>query len=86
MADEKVCIGPAPTSQSYLVMENILKAVQETGAQAVCMNCISFVAFGFINYIISHHLTELLSSMVASLRYMTLCLWIQFSVNVLQLR
>ncbi|KAL4220677.1 hypothetical protein ACF0H5_021072 [Mactra antiquata] len=35
MADEKVCIGPAPTSQSYLVMENILKAVQDTGAQAV---------------------------------------------------
>ncbi|KAH3809691.1 hypothetical protein DPMN_138067, partial [Dreissena polymorpha] len=35
MADEAVCIGPAPTSQSYLVMDNILKAVKDTGAQAV---------------------------------------------------
>lgn len=35
MADEAVCIGPAPTSKSYLVMENILDAVKKTGAQAV---------------------------------------------------
>lgn len=35
MADEAICIGPAPTSQSYLVMDNILKAVIDTGAQAV---------------------------------------------------
>ncbi|BFZ00362.1 hypothetical protein BsWGS_03400 [Bradybaena similaris] len=35
MADESVCIGPAPTSQSYLRMDKILKAVQDTGAQAV---------------------------------------------------
>jgi propionyl-CoA carboxylase alpha chain len=35
MADEAVCIGPAPTSQSYLRMENILKAVKMTGAEAV---------------------------------------------------
>ncbi|XP_053403995.1 propionyl-CoA carboxylase alpha chain, mitochondrial-like [Mercenaria mercenaria] len=35
MADEAICIGPAPTNQSYLVMENILQAVKDTGAQAV---------------------------------------------------
>ncbi|WAR27864.1 PCCA-like protein [Mya arenaria] len=34
MADEAICIGPAPTSQSYLVMDNILQAVKDTGAQA----------------------------------------------------
>jgi len=35
MADEAVYIGPAPSSQSYLVVENILKAVKQTGAEAV---------------------------------------------------
>ena len=35
MADEAVNIGPAPAIQSYLVMEKILKAVEQTGAQAV---------------------------------------------------
>ncbi|GAB1603492.1 propionyl-CoA carboxylase alpha chain, mitochondrial-like [Argonauta hians] len=35
MADEAVCVGPAPTNQSYLDMEAILKAVKDTGAQAV---------------------------------------------------
>ena len=35
MADEAVHIGPAPTSESYLVVENILKAVKDTGAEAV---------------------------------------------------
>ena len=35
MADEAVHIGPAPSNQSYLVMENILKAIKDTGAQAV---------------------------------------------------
>lgn len=35
MADERVCIGPPPTSESYLCMDKILKAVQDTGAQAV---------------------------------------------------
>ncbi|XP_064615052.1 propionyl-CoA carboxylase alpha chain, mitochondrial-like [Liolophura sinensis] len=34
-ADEAVCIGPAPSSQSYLNMEAILSAVKSTGAQAV---------------------------------------------------
>lgn len=35
MADEAVHIGPAPTAESYLVVENILKAIRETGAEAV---------------------------------------------------
>ncbi len=35
MADEAVLIGPPPAAQSYLVVENILKAVKETGAEAV---------------------------------------------------
>ena len=35
MADEAVNIGPAPSAQSYLVMDNILKAIKDTGAQAV---------------------------------------------------
>ena len=35
MADEAIYIGPAPTSQSYLKMHNILGAIKQTGAQAV---------------------------------------------------
>lgn len=35
MADEAVCIGPAPTSQSYLKMDAILDVVRQTGAEAV---------------------------------------------------
>ncbi|MBM3565941.1 MAG: ATP-grasp domain-containing protein, partial [Alphaproteobacteria bacterium] len=35
MADEAVCIGPAPSTQSYLVIDNILKAIRQTGAEAV---------------------------------------------------
>ncbi|KAG0304811.1 hypothetical protein BGZ98_004990 [Dissophora globulifera] len=35
LADEAVNVGPAPTSQSYLNMPNILKAIKDTGAQAV---------------------------------------------------
>ncbi|MFZ5790577.1 MAG: acetyl-CoA carboxylase biotin carboxylase subunit [Pseudomonadota bacterium] len=34
-ADEAVAIGPAPAKQSYLVIDNILKAARETGADAV---------------------------------------------------
>ncbi|KAL5004005.1 hypothetical protein ScPMuIL_017461 [Solemya velum] len=34
-ADEAICIGPAPTSKSYLDMDAILNAVKATGAQAV---------------------------------------------------
>jgi len=35
LADEKINIGPAPAAQSYLVMEKILAAIEETGADAV---------------------------------------------------
>ncbi len=35
MADESVCIGPAASSQSYLVMDTILKAAVRTGAHAI---------------------------------------------------
>ena len=35
MADEAVHIGPPPANQSYIVIENVLKAIRETGAQAV---------------------------------------------------
>jgi propionyl-CoA carboxylase alpha chain len=35
MADEAVHLGPSPSSQSYLVVEKILGAVRQTGADAV---------------------------------------------------
>ncbi|OCT95425.1 propionyl-CoA carboxylase subunit alpha L homeolog isoform X1 [Xenopus laevis] len=35
MADEAVCVGPAPTSKSYLNMDAIMDAIKHTGAQAV---------------------------------------------------
>ncbi|XP_017312652.1 propionyl-CoA carboxylase alpha chain, mitochondrial [Ictalurus punctatus] len=35
MADEAVCVGPAPTNKSYLNMDAIMDAVRNTGAQAV---------------------------------------------------
>jgi len=35
MADEAVLIGPAPASESYLVIEKIIAACQKTGAEAV---------------------------------------------------
>ncbi|KAM5275335.1 propionyl-CoA carboxylase alpha chain isoform 5-T5 [Hipposideros larvatus] len=35
MADEAVCVGPAPTSKSYLNMDAILEAIKKTRAQAV---------------------------------------------------
>ncbi len=35
MADEAVHIGPAPAAQSYLVIDNIIQAAKETGAEAI---------------------------------------------------
>ena len=35
LADESVCIGPAPSNQSYLVIPNIIAAAKTTGAQAI---------------------------------------------------
>lgn len=34
-ADEAVCVGPAPATESYLSGENIIKACQETNASAI---------------------------------------------------
>ncbi len=34
-ADEAVCIGPAPSNQSYLVIDKILEACKITGAQGI---------------------------------------------------
>ncbi len=35
MADEAVCIGPAPSAESYLLADKILDAIKQTGADAV---------------------------------------------------
>lgn len=35
MADEAVCIGPAPANQSYLIVSNIIAAAVNTGADAI---------------------------------------------------
>ncbi len=43
MADEAVRIGPAPASESYLVMDKIVDAVRATGAEAV------HPGFGFLS-------------------------------------
>lgn len=34
-ADEAVCIGPAPSNQSYLVFDKLLDACKQTGAEAI---------------------------------------------------
>ena len=43
LADETVCIGPAPSAQSYLSMENILSATLTSGADAI------HPGFGFLS-------------------------------------
>ena len=35
LADEAIAIGPAPTAESYLVIERILEAIKRTGSDAV---------------------------------------------------
>src|SRR6185503_3096597 len=35
MADETVAIGPPPAAQSYLVIDKIVAAAKETGAEAI---------------------------------------------------
>ncbi|NXU53227.1 PCCA carboxylase, partial [Turnix velox] len=47
MADEAVCVGPAPTSKSYLNMDAIMEVIKKTSAQAVSLNesiCCSFIS------------------------------------------
>jgi acetyl-CoA carboxylase biotin carboxylase subunit len=34
-ADEAICIGPAPSNQSYLVIDKIIDACRQTGAQGI---------------------------------------------------
>jgi propionyl-CoA carboxylase alpha chain len=36
MADEAVRVGPPPAAQSYLVIEKVLAACKETGAEDFC--------------------------------------------------
>lgn len=43
LADEAVCIGPAPSSKSYLNMERIISAALVTGADAI------HPGFGFLS-------------------------------------
>jgi biotin carboxylase len=35
MADEAVHIGPPPANQSYIVIDKIMEAIKQTGAEAV---------------------------------------------------
>jgi acetyl-CoA carboxylase biotin carboxylase subunit len=35
LADEAICVGPAPSSESYLDWKAILQAAQDTGAEAI---------------------------------------------------
>jgi len=35
MADESLCVGPGPSSESYLLMDNVLEAAERTGVDAV---------------------------------------------------
>ena len=35
LADESVCIGPAPSRESYLVADKIIQACRQTGAEAI---------------------------------------------------
>jgi len=39
LADEAFCVGPAPTSKSYLKMDAILDVIKKTGAEAVGTSC-----------------------------------------------
>nr|CAG8540177.1 3995_t:CDS:2 [Entrophospora candida]CAG8586213.1 3242_t:CDS:2 [Entrophospora candida] len=50
MADEAVNIGPPPTNQSYLNIPNIIKAIKDTGAQAV------HPGYGFLSE--NHHFVK----------------------------
>ncbi|KDR85541.1 hypothetical protein GALMADRAFT_132225 [Galerina marginata CBS 339.88] len=54
MADEAYCIGPAPSSESYLKMDKIIEACHRSGAQAV------HPGYGFLseNAIFSKRLAE----------------------------
>ena len=38
LVDEAICIGPPPSRESYLVIDNLLAACRQTGAEAVFLN------------------------------------------------
>ena len=44
MADEAICIGPAPSGDSYLNMENIISAAVGTGSQAISSQVLEFLS------------------------------------------
>ena len=50
MADEAYCIGPAPTSKSYLNMDEILDVIQKSGSQAVSHNFYKVLLFYFLRF------------------------------------
>ena len=37
-ADEAVCIGPAPSTQSYLVQDKIIEVAKDLGVLKFCLN------------------------------------------------
>lgn len=43
LADEAICIGPAPSSESYLNMEQIISATIVSGADAIHPGFVSFL-------------------------------------------
>uniref|UniRef100_A0A7M4FLS3 Propionyl-CoA carboxylase alpha chain, mitochondrial n=1 Tax=Crocodylus porosus TaxID=8502 RepID=A0A7M4FLS3_CROPO len=65
MADEAVCVGPAPTSKSYLNMDAIMEVIKKTRAQAV------HPGYGFLseNKEFARRLFELLSNSSLLLGY-----------------
>ena len=48
MADEKVNVGPALASDSYLNMDAIFRAIDKTGAQAVSTELLQLFISAFI--------------------------------------
>lgn len=43
LADEAICIGPAPSSESYLNMEQIISATIVSGAERSIRDLVSFL-------------------------------------------
>src|SRR3546814_971860 len=70
MADESVCIGPAPSAESYLNMASIIAAAEVTDAQAI------HPGYGFLSenadFRSEEHTSELQSLMPIS--YAVFCL------------
>ena len=64
MADESVFIGPPPAAQSYLLMDAIVEACRQTGAEAV------HPGFGFLseNPAFARRLAEDLLLLIGSFR------------------